>query len=343
MYDFVVVGAGPVGSYLSWKLSERGRDVLLLEMGEAGKPLKGTGHISKGLFDFVPKEESFIENEIRRGVFHTGDKSYTFGGDEVVSYVIDRAKFDRFLLGRAKKSGVEFRNEKFAGMRRGEKSILVNTEDDTYSTKLLAGCDGPNSSVRRHAGLPGPKVFLHGIFAKVDEESSGQDFVDVYLDRPKDFFSWRVPRGKDVEYGLATELGNNVREELNGFSQRLGFEPGEIYSGLIPMLPSRKTTSERIFLCGDAAAQTKPFTGGGIIYGLTAANIASEVADPDKPETIKKYEKKWRKELGTEIRLGNWIRRFYSLPPVLKSSFLRLGEKYQKKMHMDRPSSLFNI
>ncbi|TKX57447.1 NAD(P)/FAD-dependent oxidoreductase, partial [Halorubrum sp. SP9] len=67
-----------------------------------------------------------------------------------------------------------------------------------------------------------------------------------------------------------------------------------------------------------AAAQTKPFTGGGILYSMTAADIAASTIDPSVPSTLDAYEHAWRDTLATEIRLGSLLRRCYSLPEPIQ-------------------------
>jgi electron-transferring-flavoprotein dehydrogenase len=100
-------------------------------------------------------------------------------------------------------------------------------------------------------------------------------------------------------------------------------------------------TTRRVFLLGDAAAQTKPFTGGGILYGMTAADCAARTVDPHRPETLASYERAWRDELSREIRLGHWVRRAYSLPePVQRLGLRALSGEIG--VHMDRPTSLFS-
>jgi len=100
-------------------------------------------------------------------------------------------------------------------------------------------------------------------------------------------------------------------------------------------------TGERAFLIGDAAAQTKPFTGGGILYGMTAADCAAEAIDPEDPATLADYETAWRDELARDIRLGGWVRRAYSLPEPIQRAGMRTVEG-EIGVHMDRPSTVFS-
>jgi flavin-dependent dehydrogenase len=100
-------------------------------------------------------------------------------------------------------------------------------------------------------------------------------------------------------------------------------------------------TGRRTFLVGDAAAQTKPFTGGGILYGMTAADHAAREIDPERPGTLGDYERAWREALRTEIRLGHLVRAGYSLPdPVQRAGLATLSGEIG--VHMDRPTTLFS-
>ena len=205
---------------------------------------------------------------------------------------------------------------------------------------MLAGCDGPTSRVRQSVGLAGPSEQLHGVLGFTETPDAG-DRVDVHLTAPT-FFAWRIPRGDaGVEYGLAAPPGAAVPALFDQLIAAYDAAPERRCSGAIPIGPPDSVTTDRVFLIGDAAAQTKPFTGGGILYSMTAADIAASTIDPGVPATLETYETQWRDELATEIRLGAAIRRCYSLPePVQRLGLRALGGEIG--VHMDRPSSFFS-
>jgi flavin-dependent dehydrogenase len=162
------------------------------------------------------------------------------------------------------------------------------------------------------------------------------------LDVPE-FFGWRIPRGDSVEYGVGVPKGETPMKWLEEVTEKFGVVKDErknICAGAIPVGPPEKVSSERVFLVGDAAGQTKPFTGGGILYGMRAAEIAAEKIDPEKPE-MELYEKEWRSELGKEILLGKFIRRMYSMPSPIQRLGMRIFEG-EIGVHMDHPSSLLS-
>jgi len=73
-----------------------------------------------------------------------------------------------------------------------------------------------------------------------------------------------------------------------------------------------------VLLVGDAAAQVKPLSGGGIFTGMRCAEIAAEVAVEalsrgDLSEgTLAEYDRRWRAELGDEFRRALYLRRLFT-------------------------------
>ena len=352
MYDFAVVGVGPAGARFARRAAEAGYDVLALEKGEVGTPLACSGHVSTDIWEYVPDEarERLFQNRIFGADFHVGgpnSKAYPFYKQTEVSNVIDRVQLDKTLADAASEAGADVRDgHTVTGIEelddRVQLTVSVAGESGTveFDAKMVAGCDGPTSRVRRSLDLPEPAETLHGVLA-FDPEPDHGDFVDVHLTVPR-FFAWRIPRGEaGVEYGLAAPPGAEVNEMFDTLTDTYDVETEHFCSGAIPIGPPKRTTTRRAFLIGDAAAQTKPFTGGGILYGMTAADIAAEVIDPDDPETLPAYETAWRDELSTEIRLGRFIRTCYSFPEWLQRVGLR-SLSGEIGVHMDKPSSFFS-
>ncbi|MFC6720757.1 geranylgeranyl reductase family protein [Halobacteriaceae bacterium SHR40] len=350
MYDFVVVGGGPAGSRFARRVAEQGFDVVVFEQGSVGKPLACSGHVSTDIWEFVPESahERLRQNEIRGARFHTGgpdSEAHRFYKDGVVSNVIDRVELDRTLARAAEDAGAEVReNHTVVGLTESRDAVTVEVRGpdglETHQGRIVAGCDGPNSRVRGEVGLPDPDELLHGVLG-FDPEPDHQDFVDVHLTIPE-FFAWRIPRGDaGVEYGLAMAPSEDVNERYEKFTAGYGAETDRRCSGLIPIGPPEQTHTGRVLLIGDAAGQNKPFTGGGIIYGMTAADIAARVVDPADPDTLEIYEREWRDELEREITIGHLLRKGYSIPEGIQEKAMSLFEG-EIGVHMDRPTSLFS-
>ena len=375
MHDFVVVGCGPAGARFARRAAERGHDVLAFEQGAVGEPLACSGHVSTDIWEYTPEgaRDRLLQNVVYGARFHLsdptgnppgdprgpadpaerggstrngGDDSYPFYKDEAVSNVIDRVGLDRELATAARDAGVDLREDHtVVDVTDHDDRVAVEVKGpdgvETHEARLVAGCDGPKSRVRRELDMPEPDELLHGVLGFSDEDDDS-DFVDVHLTVPE-FFAWRIPRGEaGVEYGLATPPGADVRERFDRFTRDYGVETDHRCSGLIPVGPPDSVTSGRAFLIGDAAAQTKPFTGGGILYGMTAADHAAREIDPTNPATLADYERAWRDDLERDIELGHWVRRAYSLPePVQRAGMRAVSGKIG--VHMDRPSTVFSV
>ncbi|GAB7090831.1 geranylgeranyl reductase family protein [Halorubrum luteum] len=351
MHDFVVVGAGPSGSRFARLAAAAGHDVVVLEKGTVGEPLACSGHVSTDVWEYVPESarERLLQNRVFGARFHIDgpeSHSYPFYKSEAVSNVIDRVALDRTLADAARDAGADVREQHTViGIDERSDRVVVEVsvadgETETIDAHMVAGCDGPTSRVRRAVDLDEPAETLHGVLA-FDETVDGGDFVDVHLTAPT-FFAWRIPRAEaGVEYGLAAPPSDDVTDLFDRLTNAYDVQTNRFCSGAIPIGPPDSVTTDRVFLIGDAAAQTKPFTGGGILYGMTAADVAAETIDPRRPSTLADYEDGWRDRLATEIRLGAWIRRCYSLP----ESVQRVGLSAlsgEIGVHMDRPSSFFS-
>ena len=355
MYDFVVVGAGPAGSRFARRATEAGYDVLVLERGSVGKPLACSGHVSADLWDFTPPgaREELLQNEIRGANFHVdgpGSENHPFYTRETISYVIDRVGLDRLLADAARDAGADLREHHSVTSveeRKSDVAVTARTsaenagsDTETVRARMVVGCDGPVSTVRRECEISEPGEKLQGLLGFSDEREPA-DFVDVHLTAPR-FFAWRIPRGEaGTEYGLAAPPGERATELFDSFTAEYGVDVGEVHAGMIPIDPPKRVTGRRSLLVGDAAAQTKPFTGGGIVYGMTAADHAVREINPHDPTTLADYERAWRADLSTEIRLGAWIRRAYSLPKPIQEIGLR-ALSGEIDVHMDKPSSVFS-
>ena len=350
MHDFVVVGAGPAGSRFARSASERGHDVLVFEQGTIGEPLACSGHVSLDVWEYVPDgaRGELFQNEIRGARFHLGgpdSRAYPFYRDGPISNAVDRVGLDRALARAASDAGADVRDSHtVTAVDEGREAVTVTARGpdgtESHEARMVVGADGPRSRVREQCSIPEPDEFLHGVLG-FDPEPDHEAFVDVHLTVPG-FFAWRIPRGEDgVEYGLAVSPGDDLNARFDRLTAGYDATIDRRCSGLIPVGPASRTIGRRSLLVGDAAGQTKPFTGGGILYGMRSADHAARTVDPTDPATLSEYESAWREELGTEIRLGHAVRAGYSVPAPLQRLGLRAFSG-EIGVHMDEPSSLFS-
>ncbi|MBI5355136.1 MAG: NAD(P)/FAD-dependent oxidoreductase [Candidatus Aenigmarchaeota archaeon] len=344
MYDVAVCGSGAVGAYLASLFSRKYSTVLIEENAKIGLPIACSGLYSKRLLEFVDMDKDLIENEIRGARIHAGGKTFTFSRGRIEAYVVRRDRLDLALAAQAEKNGCDVltstRLVDFSVNGSVNMALSSGGSAKGIESKLLAGCDGPLSTIRKKSMLKGPKEILQGVFCYADE-CDFSDSVDLWFgDVAPGFFAWRIPRGETVEYGLATR--KNANALFKKFLSQQKASVKKMYGGLIPVGPPRRIISNGVFLCGDSAAMTKPFTGGGIIYGFTSAKLAYENIVPGEQITLEAYQQKWESTLMKEINIGLLLKAGYSFPSFVHRILLGILEKRQKKLDMDMPSSIFS-
>lgn len=186
-------------------------------------------------------------------------------------------ELDNLVFSLAKKSGAEIRlNSGIHSLPEGFDRII--------------GCDGYNSFVRKLLGLPKPSFRL-GILGFVSAIAA-VDFVETWPTSKG--FLWKIPRGDKIEYGILEEplKAKNIFED---FQKKNNITLENIKAKLIPQ-GLAMPRNEKITLCGDAAGLTKPWSGGGVVWGLTAAEMLLKTF-PDFVE----YQKLAKRFFSTKI------------------------------------------
>jgi digeranylgeranylglycerophospholipid reductase len=325
--DIVVVGGGPCGSYAAYTAAKLGAEVVVCEEHEdVGAPKHCAGHLNisslKRLGIRVPHDA--VENEIRGAVFYSpSGKEFVLRCRSPVTYVVDRELFDKYLADLAVEAGAEYR------FKSRVKSLLLDSgfvkgvvlKGGKVEADVVVDAEGCSSAVLKQTGLGGLKasMIVRGIQAEVGGlESVYEDMVEVYLGRnvAPHFFAWIIPR-KDgtAKVGLATRTGDpqhylqNFMEKHPVASKKLkNSRITDVSVHPIPLAgPIPKTYTNGFLAVGDAASQVKPTTGGGVIFGLTCARAAGEVAY----EALKKndfseiflsgYQRRWRRLVGFDL------------------------------------------
>ena len=348
MYDVIIVGAGPIGLYTAKLCEEKGIKALVLEEDEAiGKPDHCSGLISTNLNDFVKIDKSWIDHKVNGAVIYSGGKNksgISLKKPTTAAYVINREMFDHHLS-RGLKSKIIMKSKVFSVKINNDFAEVFTdgTEGSTsHRAKLVIGCDGVNSIVAKQLGSR-PNEFVKGIILLTKEKNT-DDFVEMWFDKnsTKDGFLWKIPRGKTTEYGMMSSDANFA--ELEKYFK---IKPSVILKRKASMIPigPRKTYFNRAILIGDAAAQVKPWSGGGVVYGLTCAKIAVDVIkdalqkNDFSENALEIYENRWKNAIGKNIVAGLMFREFYkeSSPEEIEKIFNLMKKCNINFLDMDFP------
>jgi digeranylgeranylglycerophospholipid reductase len=334
--DIVVVGGGPCGSYAAYTAAKLGAEVVVCEEHkEIGAPNHCAGHLNisslKRLGIHVPRD--VIENEIKGAFFYSpSGKEFVLRRRAPVTYVIDRKLFDKHLFELAMKAGVEYRfNSRVKSLLFDSgyvKGVALN-EEEHMEANVVVDAEGCSSAVLKKTGLDclRASMTVRGIQAEVDGlEHVDEDMVEVYLGRnvAPDFFAWIIPRRDGTaKVGLATRTGD-PRDYLRRLMEKHPVASKKLKNSKVTSIslhpiplagPISKTYSDGFLVVGDAASQVKATTGGGVIFGLTCARAAGEVAY----EAIKNgnfseaflsnYQRRWKRLVGFDLSAMLQMRR----------------------------------
>ena len=329
LFDTVVIGAGPAGSYAAYKIASNGYKVAVLEEHERiGEPMQCTGIIGVECFErfHLPTASVLLKADSAK-FFSPSGKIIRLRSDRPQAYIVDRIVFDGQLADAAAAHGVKY----FTSCRANNVAILSDrvriTADagETFDSRTVVIACGFYSKLAQKLGMKKFRDFIMGAQAVVNiRDDSTLDEIEVFLDQDiaPGFFAWLVPIAP--QWALAGLFSRETpRKHLKSFIKTL-YEKGRIVSsevdivnGGIPLKPLGKTYCKRIIIVGDTAGQVKPTTGGGVYYGMICAQLAADTlktafAQNDFSErAMSSYQRAWQKEVGRELRNGYFARRIY--------------------------------
>ncbi len=338
MYDVLVIGAGPGGSIAAKTAAEKGLDVLLIEKRqEIGDPVRCAEGVNKEyLKKHVEIDNSWICADLKGSRIFSPNGTKIEMAQEIsggeVGYVLERKIFDRALAEHAAKAGAEVRVKTRAtgliiedGFVKGARLMHLGKESEVRA-KIVIGADGVESKVGRWAGIDTAlkpvdiETCAQYLISGVDID---QEYCEFYIgnELAPGGYIWIFPKGEgkaNVGVGLlGSKTGKfNPRpvDYLNRFVEKKFPNASivEMVFGGVPVSGSiEKTSTNGLMLVGDAARQSDPITGGGILNAMDAGKIAGEAAyeaisagDVSFGKLEEVYEKRWRETTGYAIDMS---------------------------------------
>jgi len=326
--EIVIVGAGPIGCYTAQLLKKCRINSfrIIEEHDEVGRPVRCAGIVGKPVFEdsLIPLSRDSILNQINGALFFYKGNSFKIERSGV-ALVIDREKFDKEL---SRGLEVEY-GRRLLGIEeeQDERSrYRLKTNQGDIWADMVIGADGPQSRVRKFIDSKGNKSkvgdgsdgtcpgsgesnFYKGVQyrIKLENKDFSREMTRVYMRERVSFFVWIIPEGDGIiRLGVIAENG---RRELERVIEEEGIK-GEIIDRLAGIIPIGLCQSvyRKVTVVGDAARQVKPLTGGGIYYGMKAAEILIECIQEG---TLAEYDKRWKSKFGREIKFGLWARKVY--------------------------------
>ncbi len=293
-----IVGAGIIGTYLAWRLAKKGLDVSVFEKNSEIGGKVCSGLISRRLWHFFPESKGLVLNEIKTANAHFPGKDIEIKFSPHM-LVLDRKGLEEYAAKLAKESGAKM----FFGMKvanvlhvKGKKPQVVlerNNKKAFLEFDYIIGCDGANSVVRKSLRLKAPRTRLGILAFGRPKKNQTADAVEVFT--TKNGFDWIIPRSSgEAEYGTLEKLVD-AKKQFEQFCKKQKIKPEKVLAAAVPE-GLAVSSHDRIALCGDAAGLTKSWSGGGVIWGLTAAHMLAR----DFPN-LGKYESQMKRFFGPRM------------------------------------------
>ena len=282
-YDVIIIGAGPVGGYLAWKLSQNGIDVLMIEEhAEVGRPFQCAGMVNPSAMERIGAYDTVLTRIWGARMYSPSGTEIKIGNsDRTRTWSVCRKLFDERVVQLAIESGADLLlaskpTNALVTELGVEIEINVDGENQQFFSRMICGADGAHSWVRRTFKMGRPKELMIGFQIEVTGYPGEEGRLDLFTgdDIAPGFFSWAIPSGETTRIGnwtLPDKLNEYSCEDLlerfmqspmwkNRFSncKEIGRFCGPVPSGLI-----LKPVINRVAVFGDAAGLCKPTTGGG--------------------------------------------------------------------------------
>ena len=305
--EVIVVGGSAAGLSTATHLANGGRTVRVLESQAGLDPLPRTLIVTDHFRGQVNGTGSAsIVNEIRRLELFTDGRSATISLKRP-DLIIERSRLIRALAGEAERAGAQIEyNTRFVGLAPHGTGLRVQADQLGRRVELqarnLVGADGAVSRVARAAGWPPVEtVPLVQALVRLPKDCPPDTTRIWFVPDDTPYFYWLIPESPvRAALGVIGEQGRDTKRAFDRFLEKKGFEPLEWQGARIPVYRQwvpiqRKVGDGEVYLVGDAAAQVKVTTVGGIVTGLRGARgVADAILGKSRGEL-----RALRRELAT--------------------------------------------
>lgn len=293
--DVLIVGGGPAGSTLAWKLKAAGLDVLILDKKTFPRDKTCAGWITPAVvetlkLDMADYAQGRVLQPIRRFITGSiGGKAVYTNYPAPVSYGIRRFEFDNYLLQRCGARVVL--GEPLKSLKHDGNGWVVN---DKIRAPLVVGAGGHFCPVARYLGanLGADEQIIAAQEIEFEMSAAQQSACTVAEDRPELYFcddlkgyGWIFRKGNFLNIGLGREDNHKLSEHVSAFCEGLkqqGRVPADMptkfhgHAYLLYPLAPRQLVEDGLLLIGDAAGLAYPQSGEGIRPAIESAMLAAE-------------------------------------------------------------------
>lgn len=293
-YDVVIVGGGPSGSYLAYKLKNQGIKILLLEKKAFPRYKICAGGLSKKAYDILYSEnkkiKSIIEKVVKKGLYVRNNKfNYIDAGKELI-YMTYRSDLDNFLVNMAVDNKTVFFKDKIniKKINRNDNTItfIHNSKEFKINYKILVGAWGSNIRFNKLIDLNPIERFelsssWEGPAGPIFSKYSKDYFLTQIMKKYPGFTCYIFPKSELITAGIFTskypfpKVWNDVWNDFMDF-WKLDKTIKPRYAVIPIRNPKKPISRDNILLIGDAAGIADPFVGEGLYHSFICSSIAGK-------------------------------------------------------------------
>jgi len=345
IYDAVICGAGPAGSFCAYHLAKAGRSVLLFEKLALPRPKVCGGALSRKTAKLVDFDLSpIIHNSVVRATLSYRDEfSAAITLKEAGAFTTVRAQFDAFLASNAVSAGAILRDSTaFLDAQDQGLVVEVKTTGGVFRTRWLIAADGVASTVRkrmfgRRVGryVPSVEALLR---VPDDVMAHFRDHATFDLGGMRRGYGWIFPKRDHLNVGIYSPWGGErMREQLDAFlATHALLRNREVVCRMgsaIPLFDQRSPVAlGRTLAIGDAGGFAEGVYGEGIYYAMRTGQMAAEaIIGAGDDHAGRYYGERIARELSPELNLSTWLGRAYFAFPRFAFRHLAMDPRGQDR------------
>ncbi len=316
-----IVGGSAAGFFTAGLLARAGRAVRVLERAEQLEPTPRTLIVTSRMRDLLGRlGETSIVNEIHRFELFTDGRAAAVQLERP-DLIIERASLIRRLAEQAAGAGAQLEfGRRFVGLEGNGEGLTLTVErirdgaKERVPAETVVGADGAVSNVAQAAGWPRQAtVPLIQAIVRLRADYPPDTVRVWFVPEDTPYFYWLIPESPTKgALGLIGEDGQEARRSLDTFLEKRRFEPLAFQGAKIPVYKwwvpvKRRVGAGRVYLVGDAAAQVKVTTIGGIVTGFRGAlGVAEAILNGGRSRELRSL----RRELDLHLLIRKTLHHF---------------------------------
>jgi digeranylgeranylglycerophospholipid reductase len=324
-----VIGGSAAGLYTASLLARRGVSVRVFERFETLTPAARTLIVTHRMRDLLGRAgERAVVNKIRKFELFTDGRTASIALKHP-DLIIERRSLIQGLADEAQQAGATLElGRRFHALRPNGKGLVLEIDRcsdgirEEVHAETIVGGDGASSRVARAAGWPPLETApLVQAIVPLPKDMPPNTARVWFIPQDTPYFYWLIPESPTHgALGLIGETGPETRNHLERFLEKRKLDPVEFQGARIPLyrrwVPvKRQVGAGSVYLVGDAAAQVKVTTVGGIVTGFRGAlGVAEAILNGGASRELR--------TLRRELDLHLWLRR--SLHDFQQSDYSRL-------------------